>query len=392
MFALNDLVTPLTRQQVQKSIYDVLALVGVSTTGWKPGAVVRTMIVASSIVLAAFSQLMASIARSGFLELAEGQWLTLVARYVYNVEREEATFAEGELTLTNTGGGLFALDPDDLVVSNPTTGKTYRNTGTIVLAPLAVLVVPIRATEAGAASTSSPGAITHLETTLLGVTCANATAVVGRDEEEDPLLRTRCLEKLGSLSPNGPWDAYSFAARNAKSADGTTIGVTRVRVTKDGFGNVNTYVATASGGVTGTSGDAVTDFGAVNLAIQRLAAPLAVTANVFSAAPVSVAVTYQVWLYNTSGLTPQQIEDAIAAKLATFMSTQPIGGNVIGAGPGKVFLDAIRTVIGSALPQIFHVVVTVPAADVELAISQVPVLGTPTATAINQLPPSEGSV
>lgn len=390
MFSLNDLVTPVTREQVQASIYDVLGIVGTSTSSWKPGAVVRTMIAGVAIVIAAFSVLTAAIARSGFLELAEGQWLTLVARYVFNVERVEATFAEGSVTLTNSGGGLYTLDPDDLVVANEASGKTYRNTGTIVLNPLATLSVAIRATEAGSASTSSPGFITELETPLLGVTCTNSAPVVGQDAETDPTLRTRCLEKLGSLSPNGPWDAYSYAARNAKRADGTGVGVTRVRITKDGFGNVNTYVATASGGVTGAANNPTSDLGAVNEAIQMQAAPLAVTANVFSAVPVTVAVTFEIWMYNTSGLSEQQIKDAVSARLTSFMSTQPIGGNVIGSDPGKVFVDAIRTAIGATRPEIFHVVVTAPAGDTALSINQVPVLGTVTATAIHQVPPTEG--
>lgn len=390
MFSLNDLITPVTKDQVQKSIYDVLGITGVNTTSWKTGAVVRTMIAGTSIVIAGFSTLTAQIARSGFLELAEGRWLTLVARHVYAVEREVATFAEGEITLSNTGGGIYTLDPDDLVVSNPDTGKSYRNTLPFTLGAITSITIPIRAIEAGSGSTSSPNAITEMETTLLGVTCANALSVVGRDEEQDPALRLRCSEKLGALSPNGPWDAYTYAARNAKRPGGDNVGVTRVRVVKDGFGYVTIYCATATGAVTGTAYNPDTDLGIVDLEIQQKAAPLAVTANAASAVPVVIPVTYSVWMRNTSGLTTQQITDAIAARLTTFMSSQPIGGNVIGADPGKVFLDAIKSAIASTRPEIFHVAVTTPAADVVLTPSQVPVLGAVDPTAINQLPPTEG--
>lgn len=390
LFSLKDLTTPLTREQVQASIYDVLGIVGVNTTVWKPGAVVRTMITAVSIVAAAFSSLQAKIARAGWLELADGAWLTLVARYVFNVERFEATFASGEATLTNAGGGVYTLDPNDLVISNPDTGKTYRNTAPFTLGALSSITIPIVATEAGSASTSTPNTIVELETPLLGVTCTNAKAVVGQDEESDPSLRTRCYEKLGALSPNGPWDAYSSAARNARRSDGTQIGVTRVRVQDDGYGAVNTYVATATGGVTGTAGDVETDLGAVDDAIQRQAGPLAVTANTYSASPVTVPVTYELWMYNTSGLSEEEIKAAVAERLTTGMATQPIGGNVIGSDPGKIFLDSIRTTIGATRPEIFHVVLTSPAADVVLDEDEVPVLGAVTATAIHQLPPTEG--
>lgn len=391
LIPLAELVTPLTVDQVKAKIYEVLAIIGVPTTSWKPGAVVRTMIAACSIVLAAFSELTAQIARSGFLELASGPWLALVAKYVYDVDKVYATFAAGEVTLTNAGGGTFTLDADDMTLTNPTTGKTYRNTSGFTLGALATLTVAVYAVEAGSASTSVAGAITEIQSpSMTAVAVSNAVAVVGLDEEEDPALRARCAEKLGALSPFGPWDAYSYAARSATRADGSPIGVTRVRVTRDGFGNVAVYVATASGAVTGAVGDLATDLGAIDDAIQRKAAPLAVTAEAVSASPVTVAISYRVWLYNTSGLSEAQITSAIATRLASFMASQPIGGNIIGGAPGKLFVDAMRTVIGATLPQIFHVEITVPAADVVITIGQVGVLGTVTALAVTQVAPSEG--
>jgi hypothetical protein len=389
-FSLDDLTTPVTRAEVQASIYDVLDIVGVNTTSWKPGAVVRTMIAAVAVVLSAYSTLQAKIAASGFLPLASGDWLTLVARYVYEVERIEATFATGEITLTNSGGGVYPGDPDDLIFTNPSTGKTFRNTEAFNIAALGTVTLDLQATEAGSSSTSAPGAISELTTTLLGVTCSNALAVVGHDAELDPALRARCSEKLGSLSPFGPWDSYAYAVRNAVREDGTSIGVTRFRIDKDGTGHVYVYLATDSGAVPGTVGDLSTDLGIADEAIQQNAAPLAVTAVVASATPVTVSVTYEVWLYNTSGNTDAEVEALIATRLSVFMAGQPIGGNIIPPAAGKVFVDAIRAQIAGTLPEIFHVVVTVPGADVTLALTEVAVLGTPTVTAVHQIPPPEG--
>lgn len=391
-FTLDELITPLTSDQVRLSIYRVMATVGVNTTSWKPGAVVRTMVSASSIVMAGFSQLTANVARSGFLELSAGQWLTLVARYVYNVERISATFASGVVTLTNAGGGVYILDPGDLIVGNVSTGKTFRNTDAFTLGALSTLSVNVEAVEAGSGSTSSPGAITTMETALLGVTCANAVAIVGQDDELDAALVLRCSEKLGSLSPFGPPDAYAYAARNAKRTDGSNVGVTRVRVTRDGYGNVTTYVANATGAVSGTSGNPATDLGAVDYAIQHDAAPLAITASTQSAQEVVMPVTYTAFMYNNSGLSEAAIKALITARLVVFMASQAIGGNVVGGDPGKIFQDAIKTAIGSTLPQIFHVVVSAPAADTVLAVNQVAVLGTVTATSITQSPPTDGSL
>jgi phage-related baseplate assembly protein len=393
IFSLDALTTPLTRDEVQAKIYDVLGLVGTRTTSWKPGSVVRTIITASSLMLSAFSELTALIARSGFLELAEGRWLALVAWHVYGVEKQGATFATGEVVLSNAGGGIYLLDPGDLIVSNPDTGKTYRNVEPIDLAALITLPgVLVEANEAGSASSSAPNTVVELVTPLLGVSVFNPLAIVGRDAEEDPALRARCSEKLGALSPMGPWDAYAYAARTATRADGSLIGVTRVRVAKGtGNGVLSIYVATPTGGVTGTVGNLDTDLGVIDEAIQQRAAPLAVTANVASTQAVAINVAYRLWLYNTSGLTAAQIEEAIAARLVAFMSAQPIGGNVAGA-EGMLYVDALRTAIGSAVPQIFHVTLSEPAEDVVLAISAVPVLGSVTATAIAQIPPTEGSL
>lgn len=390
-YSLDDLTTPLTTEQVESAIYDTLTRVGSSTTSWQPGAVVRTVIRGASIVLAAFSTLTALIARSGFLELAEGRWLELVAYHVYGVEKEHATYAEGTVRLTNAGGGIYDYDPDDLIFTSPSTGKQYRNAAAVSLAAGQSVVVPVVAVEAGAASTAAAGTVTALLTPLLGVTVTNETAIVGLDAESDAVLRARCKEKLGALSPFGPWDAYSSAVRAAKRADGSRVGVTRVRNVKDGFGNVVTYVATASGGVSGTTSEPASDLGVLDDAVQRWAAPLAVTAWTASATPLPIAVSYRVYLYNTSGLSQDEIIARIQARLVLFMTAQPIGGNALGAAAGKVYHDAIRTTIGAALPQIFHVDVTAPAADVELTPSQVPVLGTVTPLAIVQVPPNEGA-
>lgn len=393
LFTLKELTTPATRDEIQASIYRILALLGVNTTSWATGAVVRTMIVSVSSVLAAFSQLQAKIAASGFLDLAEDDWLTLVAFYVYGVTRIEATFAAGAVTLVNSGGGVYTVDADDLVVSNPTTGKAYRNQTGFTLGALATLSVPISAVESGAASTSAAHAITTLTTTLLNVTCDNPLVVVGLDGESDAALRLRCREKLGALSPMGPWDAYAYAARNARRSTGEPCGVTRTRTLKDGFGTVTTVIANASGAVLGTIGDTSTDLGAVDEAIQTLAEPLAVTAITQSANAVSQNIAYELWMYNSSGAQVSEIQAAVSAALITFFRLQPIGGNLLTPTDptGTIYTDAIRRAIADVSPLIFHVLLTTPGADVVLNNDDVAVMGTITGQIVHQVAPAEGA-
>jgi hypothetical protein len=386
--SLDSLTTPMTRAEVEKTIYDVFGAIGTDVTSWKPGAVARTLITAAAILISACMALIALIARSGFLELSSGVWLTLVARYVYGVDRFEATFAAGEVTVNNAGANVYAFDPGELIFLNPDTHKTYRNTALVEVDALETgVVVAVAAVEAGAASTSIAGTITQFETPLPGLSCSNVLAVVGRDEETDGELKLRCHEKPGALSPMGPKDAYGFAARNAKRADGSPIGVTRVRLERDGFGHVYGYYGTATGPITGDASDPLTDLGAIDLAIQRNAAPLCVTAHTASATLKTINVVYEVWMYNTSGLTEAQIALAIQRAIVKFLAERPLGGDVIAPAGGKVFHNALRAAIMSARPEIYQVTISTPSDDTALIFSDAPVLGTAIATAIHQVDP-----
>jgi uncharacterized phage protein gp47/JayE len=387
-FVLEDLVQPVTRAEAQQSIYNVLGILGVNTTSWKPGAVVRTLLGATALVLSAFSELQAKIARSGFIELSDGAWLTLVAHYVYGVDRFDATFATGEVTLTNVGGGVFDFDADDLIFANPSTGMTYRNTEPVALGavstPTAVVNVPISATVAGVAGNAEPGAITQMVTTVLSVSCSNSAPLRGSDEETDAQLRERCKEQLGALSPMGPWDAYGAAVRNATHADGSSLGINRIRIVKDGFGTVTTYVANRGGAVDST------DLAIAHDAIERWATPVGVDPTTLSAVNHAIDVTYELWLYDTTTLTDAEIGQLVATALGDFFGAQPIGGNVIGSDPGKIFLSAIHGAIFDALPQIFRVVVTAPATDEVMAPEDVALLGDAVATALHREVPPMG--
>ena len=399
MLALDDLTTPITGAEAKTSIYRVLAAVGVTTTNWKPGAVVRTIIAGVAIVLAAFSRLTAGLARSGFVGLARGDWLTLAARYDRGVERELETFAAGTVVLVNAGGGVFSGTAEgDLELEASATGQRYISTGAWSLAALGTSApIAVRAVLAGSAGTALAGEIDTIITGGMGlVSVTNADALIGLDDESDESLLARCDAKLGALSPNGPADAYRAVALSAVRADGTGLGVTRVRHVRDGVGGIDLYAATASGGVSGTVGDTSTDLGALDDQLQRQATPLAVTLRTHTAAPVSMPVTYEAWLYANSGLTEAQIAARFAAALADFVPRQPIGGNVLGVDPGKIYVSAIVAALGAAtvstaegsprLP-LLRVVVTAPAADLALGIGQVATLGTVTATAIHQEPP-----
>lgn len=375
LFSFDDLVKPVTREEAQANIYAVLGILGVNTTAWGSGAVVRTMIVGVSAMMAALSTLQAKIAKSGFLDLSEKDWLTLVARYVYGVERIAATYASGACELHNSSGALYDLDAGEYLASNPTTGKIYRNVAAFSLGAGQTISVQFIAVEGGTASNAATNTITSPVSALLNVTITNTETFIGVDEESDPSLRTRCREKLGALSPMGPWDAYAYAAKNAKRSTGEAAGVTRTRVLKDGYGNLQLVVASSSGVVTGSIGDLTSALGAVDDAINKLAEPLSVNATAVSASALAVTVAYELWVYNRLGLTDAQIKTQVQAALATHFLSQPIGGaKVSPESPGYVYVDALRAVVGNAVPESFHAVITSPASDQVLTSTQVATL------------------
>lgn len=398
LIPLEDLTKALTSDEWKASIYQAIGVTGVSTTTWKPGAVVRTLIAISAICLGALSSLVALGVRSGFVSLASGAWLRLAAKYERNVDAIEATFAAGSVLLSNSSGNTYILAIGDLLVSSASTRKTYRNTAAVTLNPVTTNTsCACAAVESGSASTAFVGEIDTVNSGLLGVTVTNAVAFIGLDAEEDPALLVRCDEKLGSLSPNGPSDGYRYWAKLAVRADGSSIGVTRARVVPQVDLSLDVYVATATGGVTGTQDNIATDLGAVHDLLQRNVVPIPITERTHSAGTASLAISYTAYLYNSRGLTETQIGDGIAAALARLVAGLPIGGNIVPPSGGKLYRALIEGAIVAATSSdgiplgIFRVDLATPAADVAVASSNVLTLGAITAVIV-QLPPPQGSI
>lgn len=376
MVAFEDLLAPVTADQVKRSIYNVLEATGANTTVWKPGAVVRTIITALSIVIAGFAQLIYLALAGGFLTLATGNWLTLLARFVYKVEREVATFASGDVRLTNTGGGLFTFGPGAFRVKNLDTLKTYKNIAGFTLNPNASLTIAFVADEKGSASSSVAGGITGFAGAVLPlVTVVNPASLVGLDEESDSSLTVRCFDKLGALSPNGPTDAYAWVARNAKRPDGTPIGVNRLSFSRDGYGNIFLVVANPSGAVTGVYTDPNTDLGALYLSVLKQCTPLCITPHAQSAVQITQNFAGTIYAYSTQGLTEASLVAAAAKALGEMLARAPIGGYTID-NDNRIPQQTAADAIAQAVSSVYYVKFNVPANDITPGLQQVVGLGT----------------
>jgi uncharacterized phage protein gp47/JayE len=377
MASLASLILQETKQAIYARGLAVAQALGLPVTSWIAGDPTRSLYWYLAEVLSTLEVMVAGYVASGFLDYATGDWLTVLAKQVYNVDRVEATYASTSVTLTNTGGGLYVIAPGDVVVKDTATGKTYTNTsgGTLASGAGHTLALDFVADESGSGSNAAASAIDTLVTGMLGVTCTNATAAVASDAESDPDLRQRCRDKLGTLSPNGPRDAYDYVVRTSSLTN--SLEITRSRTIADSnTGNVTVYVAGSSGAVTGA---AVT---AAQSAVQLWATPLCITPTVANCTSTAIDVTYELWMYASVGVDVPTIEAAVQAALTSMFAARPIGGDIIPpSATGALYQSLIASTIrGVYSNDAFRVSVTAPSGDTALAINAVPALGTVTPT------------
>ena len=385
--SLASLLLQETQANILAASLSIAANIGLPVTAWQPGDPTRSLYIIEAAKLEALESIVVGFIQSGFLNYAQGQWLIILARQVFNVTVPPATFATTTVTLTNTGGGLYDIDANDLSFTqsgDPT--ATYTNTSGGTLLPLGTLSLDVTADTAGSAGNAAPDDIDTLVTSLLGVTCTNPTAAVGLDLQPASTTIQQCQDKLGSLSPDGPAEAYSYVARTPALAG--TPNITRVRVYPDSdTGDVLVYLAGASGG---SSGGDVT---LVTAAIAQWATPLTITPTVAAASNVSIAVTYSLWCYTTINQTSDQVQAAVLAALESVFSSpelSPIGGNIIPpASTGYFYQSLILSTILSVDPNIFRVVLSAPTTDTSLGNGDVAVLGTVTPTVNFVVPPND---
>jgi hypothetical protein len=353
---IDQLIRPLSRDEVKASIYQILKALGLPVTAWQEGSVARTIIAIIAAIFAGYTEVMVLAIRAGFLDLAEGIWLTLLAKHVYNVERLEATFATGTAIIDNAGGGSYSFDPEEVIFINTVSKKTYTNVEAFTVGPLeAGKTIAIRAVEAGSPSTAAAGQVNAFETKYLGLSCSNPEALIGFDAESDPALRQRCRDSLGALSPNGPEAAYVYVAKSAKRPDKTPIGVNRVHIPPaTGDGTVQVFVATPSGAVQGSPNDPSTDLGIIASDIYKKAVPKGVTAFVVSAIQKPIALTIDVWIDASASLSDAEVQNIIEKKLQDYFRTIPIGGHVIPPAGGRILWRALVGQVEAASPYIIE--------------------------------------
>jgi hypothetical protein len=321
-FTIDQLFSAPTAAAFRAQMVTALVAMNIPADKWRAGGVASTMLTVASMSLALMAATLSVIIRGFFLPTATGGGLKLLALYVYGVTVPSATFATGNIALTNSGGGIYIKAAGEVTVQNPDTGVTYTNSVGFTLNGSSSLEVAFTATIEGSAGNANPGTITTLVTNMLGVSVTNAAAFVGVDAPSDEDIRLLCQNKLGAMSVRGPRTAYAYAIQVAVNAvTGATVNINRWVVTADShIGVVYVTVAAPSGSVDPN------DLLGVGTSIEEIARPEAVTVVLNQATIVDYTPTVTAWVQAPTGVTAAQVQTAIASAITAYLSTYPIGG------------------------------------------------------------------
>ncbi len=414
-----DLVSLPTRAQIKAGIVSVAAALTppLSVTSWVLGSPSERWIelsarlvdmflssITTQAVRAAFFDLSTDPGDAGDLSLDQTPrpgWLSAMGAGWWGVLRGGATYATGDLLVTNTGSTPATFAPFALTARRAVAGTdggfpTYRNAadpaiyvglgGTLTLAPSASVTLPFIAEQIGSYSNAAPGQIAVMVTQSYGTLgCSNASPVLGDDREERADYIARCRQQSAAASPNGPADAYRYASTTG--ADGLPLQlydgsgattVNRVYVSADSATtDVTIYLAnptgpataaevsSANGNINGipivyTDGVVynVDPIGVVPDAITlRPTSSDAVTLAPGPAAATSVDVGAIEGTARTKavpGAAPMAIivaaQVAIGNALSTYFATLPIGGLDQIAGAGVLYTSDLQDTIRESYP------------------------------------------
>lgn len=232
-----ELLAQPTPQDNLRALFAFLTLQGLPATSWQSGSVPRTLLAAEAEWLSDLAVGIALVAKGGYLDDAEDDWLTLLARSLFQLERLPAVAAVGDVILTDAANaGPFSIDQGSIIVSDGSRTLRFQYsenlTKTLPLGGSAPITV--QAETAGAAYNVANGALTVLLTAVPGVTVTNPAqagtttwlATQGQDTESDEALRTRCRARWATQGTGALEESYEFWALSVP-------GVTRPTVTND---------------------------------------------------------------------------------------------------------------------------------------------------------------
>lgn len=252
---LADLLTPYTQTSLRTTQYGVLAEGGFPVTSWQSTSVPYVLTESNVACALDLANLIPLIAAGGLLDLAEGDWLTLLAAQNYLVDRVPAKFCRRVVRFTNDSGSTVSEAAGTVTVATEE-GLQFITEQAIDVLDGATIYIVVKAAEAGDEYNDAT-ASWSLVTSIAGVTVDELggeplIVTLGAAEESDKSLRSRCREKWSTLGAGANRDAFSFWIKNTPGSPET---VTRVHVMANEPlpGQVTAYAATDSGPISNTA-------------------------------------------------------------------------------------------------------------------------------------------
>lgn len=355
-------------------VSDMIAAVGEKTglTNFNVGSVIRTKIEVFAEVVGELYAYGSEMLKQGFLDTATGVWLDRKA-LEYGLTRKAAVKTQGTVVysravakptnITIPAGSIVTTAQDE-------SGVQYRyfTTAEVILAADETEVeAPVIAEEDGAAYNVGAGAISQMNTFISGVdevtNLEDWITTVGADEETDPALRQRCFLAWDELSQGGTAAAYVSWALSVAGVKSAFVDDTLPR----GEGTVDIYIM----------GDEGPPDPALIEDVQEVVddnRPITADALVLSPDIIEVPITMDVIPragYDTSAMTTE-IERRIDVLFGDIEdATLPI--TPLGVGKDVVVAQIIGVVM--AVPGVYSVSITEPAADIEIDASEFPEQG-----------------
>jgi hypothetical protein len=214
-------------------------------SAWQTFTVPRRIIDLENQASVQGDQLVALLAKGGYLYSSEGPWLDLVAWNVYQELRKKAGFAQGWLLLTDTAGvGPLTFQPGQLWASDAGGQLRFSNLGSATLPLNGTVKLLFSAENPGLGWNVGIGGVSRLITDLPGVTVTNPNYVSAVTVSRVGAIAITVAAGTGTISPV----TGDYSVRLEITTSGVR-GTSRFRYSIDGGKTwAATGVATPTGG------------------------------------------------------------------------------------------------------------------------------------------------
>lgn len=327
--SLFDIQTPLSTESIRALLLDFLTAAGFPVEAWQDESAARALVEMAAQLGAEQSKPVALLAKMGFLDTSEADFLTAKVKSDYDEDRNVAIATVMPVRLVSSGAVTYVKGAREIILTS-SSGRTYSNVAGASVTAHDTTVVNFVAEVAGSAG-NVPAQTMQLTTPLAGVTAVfdGGFITAGADEESDVAVRERARTKWATLRTEKIRAGITNLVRTAApSVTGHSIDDENPR----GPGTLDVYLA--GDNATAGSGD-------VALVQTALDAALFGTGTDESAGLAIAAPTLSLDLTATiyvRGVTDTAALTDLAAAWSAFLVTVPVGGFDLSPGPQNVIL------------------------------------------------------